>query len=249
MIIEAHFSDIQQKISEELNKAKYNVFVAVAWITDKSLWQILEKKAEDGVTVQVILVPDDINKHNNTDFDSFLKSGGQLFWDDHHHKFCVIDVKTVITGSYNWTYMANNRGPRENIVILSQNVEIAEQFSDEFKLLIRDADKLILPKEKELVYVDREVEKEIIKEVEVIVEVPVIKEVEKKIIKEVEKPIVVKEDVHKFKLYDKGGRIRCGKCHGNKLISDPKTPKNIKIYAMLHCKGCNTYYDKNGISI
>ena len=167
MEITAHFSDIQSNISVEIKKAKYNIFVAVAWITDKSLWTILEKKAEEGVVVQVILVPDEINKNNNTDFIRFLKSGGQLYWDDHHHKFCVIDVKTVITGSYNWTYMASNRGKRENIIILKQNSEIAEQFSDEFKILLKQSEQFHLPKEKEIVYLEREVEKEVIKEVEV----------------------------------------------------------------------------------
>ena len=167
MEISAYFSDIQANISEEIKKAKYNIFVAVAWITDKSLWIILEKKAEEGVVVQVILVPDEINKNNNTDFIGFLKSGGQLYWDDHHHKFCVIDVKTVITGSYNWTYMANNRGKRENIIVLKHNSEIAEQFSDEFKILLKQSEKYQLPKEKEIVYVDREVEKEVVKIVEV----------------------------------------------------------------------------------
>lgn len=44
MEISVHFSDIQANISEEIKKAKYNIFVAVAWITDKSLWAILEKK-------------------------------------------------------------------------------------------------------------------------------------------------------------------------------------------------------------
>ena len=45
----AYFSDIQASISEEIEKAKYNIFVAVAWITDKTLWTILETKASVGV--------------------------------------------------------------------------------------------------------------------------------------------------------------------------------------------------------
>jgi PLD-like domain len=166
MEISAYFSDIQKNISEEVKKAKYNIFVAVAWITDNSLWTILEKKAEDGVVVQVILVPDEINKNNNTNFIGFAKSGGQLYWDDHHHKFCVIDVKTVITGSYNWTYMANNRGKRENIIVIKQNFDIAEQFSDEFKFLLKQSEKYQLPKE--VIYVEKEVEK--IVEIEKVVE-------------------------------------------------------------------------------
>ena len=239
MEISAHFSNIQANISEEIKKAKYNIFVAVAWITDKSLWTILEQKADEGVVVQVILVPDEINKNNNTDFIGFLKSGGQLYWDDHHHKFCVIDVKTVITGSYNWTYMANNRVKRENIIILKQNSEIAEQFSDEFKILLKQSEKYHLPKEKEIVYVDREVEKEVVRIVE--------KEVVQVIEKEIE--VKVKEDINKFTTYVKGGKSRCGKCHSNKLIDNPKAPKNIQTRAKFYCKDCNTYYDINGISI
>ena len=99
MNISAHFSNIQAKIAEEIGHAKYNIFVAVAWITDKSLWTILEQKAEEGVLVQVVLILDEINKNNKTDFNKFVEDGGQLYWDEHHHKFCVIDVKTVITGS------------------------------------------------------------------------------------------------------------------------------------------------------
>jgi phosphatidylserine/phosphatidylglycerophosphate/cardiolipin synthase-like enzyme len=239
MEISAHFSDIQTNISEEIKKAKYNIFVAVAWITDKSLWTILEKKAEEGVIVQVILVPDEINRNNNTDFIGFLKYGGQLYWDYHHHKFCVIDVKTVITGSYNWTYMANNRGKRENIIVLKQNTEIAEQFSDEFKILLRQSEKYQLPKEKEIVYVDKEIEKEVLKIVEKEVVLVVEKEIE----------IKVKEDINKFTTYDKGGKSRCGKCHSNKLIEDPKAPKTIQNKVKFYCKACNTYYDNNGISI
>lgn len=239
MEISAHFSNIQKHISEEIKNAKYNIFVAVAWITDKSLWTILEERAKEGVVVQVILVPDEINKNNNTDFFGFLNSGGQLYWDDHHHKFCVIDLKTVITGSYNWTYMANNRGKRENIIILKQNSQVAEQFSDEFKIPMKQSEKYHLPKEKEIVYVDREVEKEVVK----IIEKEVIQVVERKV------EVNVKEDINKFTLYKKGGKSKCGNCHSNKLIEDPKAPKNIQNKVKFYCKVCNTYFDNNGISI
>lgn len=180
MELTAHFTDIQDKISSELSKAKYNIFVAVAWITDKSLWDILLKKSRDGVVVQIILINDDINKGTGVDFENFVKNGGQLYWDDHHHKFCVIDVKTVITGSYNWTYYAQNRVKRENVIVIKGATDIAEQFSDEFKLLLKQASRFELPKE--IVYI----QKEIIKEVEkkVIHKIPVVKNVvEEKVIK------------------------------------------------------------------
>jgi phosphatidylserine/phosphatidylglycerophosphate/cardiolipin synthase-like enzyme len=235
----AYFSDIQENISEEIKKAKYNIFVAVAWITDKSLWTILKNKVDEGLVVQVILVPDEINKSNNADLIDFLKSGGQIYWDDHHHKFCVIDVKVVITGSYNWTYMANNRGKRENVVIIKQNIELAEQFSDEFKSLLKQSEKYLLPPEKEVVYIEREVEKEVVK----VVEKEVIQLVEKKI------EVKVKENVNRFTVYMKSGKSKCGNCHSGKLIDYPKAPKSIQSLVKYYCKDCNIYYDFQGISI
>jgi phosphatidylserine/phosphatidylglycerophosphate/cardiolipin synthase-like enzyme len=241
MEIVAYFSDIQTSISDEIKKAKYNIFVAVAWITDKSLWTILETKAKEGVVVQVILVPDEINNNNSSIFDDFSRAGIQIFWDDHHHKFCVIDIKTVITGSYNWTYMASNRGKRENIVILKGNADIAEQFSDEFKLLLKGAQKHALPLEKEFIFIEKPIEREVVKIVE--------KEVIQYIDREVKVKVNVKEDVNKFTMYEKVGKFKCGKCHSNKIIIGPKAPKNIQSIARYYCKDCNTYYDANKMSI
>ena len=184
MELTAHFTDIQEKIATELSKAKYNIFVAVAWITDKALWDILIKKSKDGVVVQIILINDDINKGTGIDFESFVKNGGQLYWDDHHHKFCVIDVKTVITGSYNWTYYAQNRVKRENVIVIKGASDIAEQFSDEFKLLLKKSTRFELPKE--IIYIQKEVpvDREVIKEVEkkVIHKIPVVKKVVEEIV-------------------------------------------------------------------
>lgn len=62
--------------------------------------------------------------------------------------------------------MANNRGKRENIIVIKQSTEIAEQFSDEFKILLKQSEKYQLLKE--VIYVVKEVEK--IVEVEKVVE-------------------------------------------------------------------------------
>ena len=46
-----------------------------------------------------------------------------------HHKFCIIDIKLVIHGSYNWTGSAtyNNEA-----ITIAENRELAEKFSSEF---------------------------------------------------------------------------------------------------------------------
>lgn len=47
-----------------------------------------------------------------------------------HNKFCIIDNQIVITGSYNWTYYAENKN-WENILI-TKNSAIINQYRVEF---------------------------------------------------------------------------------------------------------------------
>ena len=47
-----------------------------------------------------------------------------------HQKFCIIDSKVVINGSYNWTYYAENHN-RENVVILD-NPLVVDFFLQDF---------------------------------------------------------------------------------------------------------------------
>jgi hypothetical protein len=51
-----------------------------------------------------------------------------------HNKFCVIDASTVITGSYNWSRQA--KANYENITVISEHPELAQQFLIEFETII-----------------------------------------------------------------------------------------------------------------
>ncbi|MBP0015297.1 MAG: DUF655 domain-containing protein [Roseofilum sp. SID3] len=59
-----------------------------------------------------------------------------------HHKFAVIDQKTVITGSQNWSKAANHKND-ETVLILT-NPTVAAHFDREFQRLYRSAN-LTLP--------------------------------------------------------------------------------------------------------
>ena len=52
-----------------------------------------------------------------------------------HHKFCIIDKKTLINGSYNWTYYAEYKN-MENIVILN-DIETTYAFNSEFNNIVQ----------------------------------------------------------------------------------------------------------------
>ena len=111
-MVEHYSHKIQNAIQKELFKANSSIKIAVAWFTNDLLFQPLLLKLGAGVSVELILNKDDINcsDDNEVDFDEFVKAGGVLRWNDTkqlmHEKFCIIDNRIVITGSYNWTNKA-----------------------------------------------------------------------------------------------------------------------------------------------
>lgn len=143
MQTEALFSNIADRISTELSQAESSIYIAVAWLTNRDLFNILVDKAKSGVTVQLLLSNDEINQNSSLDF-SRLKIGNSVAYlvgdgksDLMHNKFCVIDRRVVMTGSYNWSYKAEKNN-HENIVITTDDFELADQFIAQFKH-IRDS--------------------------------------------------------------------------------------------------------------
>lgn len=136
--IEVHFEDIQKQIIDQIRTSKFTIWVAVAWFTDKVLMRELYNQKQNGVNVRLVILEDDINRKNGFEFEKhfetkrILKEG--YFENIMHHKFCIIDLKTVIHGSYNWTTKANWN--RETISIETSR-ELAEKFSLEFQQLIK----------------------------------------------------------------------------------------------------------------
>lgn len=59
-----------------------------------------------------------------------------------HNKFCIIDLKTVIHGTFNWTNAANFNA--ETIDVTNDDRALAEQFSSEFLELKREAIKQMI---------------------------------------------------------------------------------------------------------
>lgn len=141
METEAVFDGIATRISYEVRKAKKSIFIAVAWFTNNSLFQDLVTKANNGCEVLLITSDDDINRNANIDFNTLVVGNSKIYRIGNgdsklmHNKFCVIDLNTVITGSYNWSNKAETN--HENIIITKGDSALALQFIEEF-IRIRD---------------------------------------------------------------------------------------------------------------
>lgn len=139
METQAYFEDIQHYLLKELHKARTSILVAVAWFTDKELYDVLCLKASGGVKVEVLLTNDSINKGGyGLNFDLLKSKNGSVKFIGNskniaslmHNKFCVIDSETILTGSYNWSKQAQKN--YENITVIRGNKELASQFIQEF---------------------------------------------------------------------------------------------------------------------
>lgn len=139
-IMKVFFQNIQSTLLNELESAKVSIEIAVAWFTNALLMECLLKKLSNGIKVSLILNNDEINNNSsNRDYiEQLISNGCKIHWINYpelmHQKFCIIDSKVVVNGSYNWTYYAENHN-RENIVILD-NPSIAQSFHKEFLAML-----------------------------------------------------------------------------------------------------------------
>ncbi len=136
---EAVFENIGSRIQQEIGNAQNTLHIAVAWFTNKNIFNAILEKAKSGIKVFLIVSDDIINSNSKIIYNEIEKYGGQFYRIGNsetelmHNKFCIIDSQIVITGSYNWSYKAENN--IENIIINEDGV-LAKQFIDEFNNIV-----------------------------------------------------------------------------------------------------------------
>jgi hypothetical protein len=143
MELKAHFSNIHKVIIHQLEQSQSEIVAAIAWFTDRDIFAVLCKKARSGIKVSVALIGDEINQGpGGLNFQRLSNFGGQVIFlpagsrdaPTMHHKFCVIDSATVITGSYNWSQKARTND--ENITIVTEAKDFAGSYLSTFDSLI-----------------------------------------------------------------------------------------------------------------
>lgn len=135
------FENIEKELSATISIAEKRIFVAVAWFTNSRLLDGLALVLERNVEVKILILDDILNRNEfGLDFGILTKLGNDVRFAKKalgtmHNKFCIID-DMVITGSYNWTYHANNNS--ENILMTDED-SVVNSYREEFDRLFCDA--------------------------------------------------------------------------------------------------------------
>ena len=143
MNIQVLFTNIRPKLVQHLSLATDEIRAAIAWFTDQTIAEVLVEAAQKGVKVSLIVENDEINHQSRIDYQTLQQHGIQIIWADvvtggkMHHKFCVIDRKKVLWGSYNWTYGGAIYN-KENLSIVEDDPDLAQLFLEEFNQLLEE---------------------------------------------------------------------------------------------------------------
>lgn len=136
---ESYFSPgtaCRSAILNQIKNAKSSLRICVFTISDNEIAEQIIQAHKRNISVKV-LTDNDKSFDKGSDIDRIHHAGVPVKIDrteSHmHHKFCVTDKATLLTGSYNWTRSAAERN-QENILITDQP-KVVKDFVREFDRL------------------------------------------------------------------------------------------------------------------
>jgi phosphatidylserine/phosphatidylglycerophosphate/cardiolipin synthase-like enzyme len=127
------YDNPQKEIIKNINQAETSINIAMYTFTDKEITLSLVNAQQRGVKVRVYLDRSQIE--STYSISRFLVQKGikvRISSNNYimHHKFAIIDNRLLLTGSYNWTFAANNKN-EENLMVID-DPEIIKIFQNQF---------------------------------------------------------------------------------------------------------------------
>lgn len=138
--------NIENIIIKNIRKTKKEIYVAMAWFTSKTLMDELNNLKRRGVDVKVIISD---AKENNyiQNFNKLSSVCNELkkvvipkiknkkYNNLMNNKYCIIDNKKVIDGSYNWS---NNAKYNLEHIIIIESKNVAKMYKNNFNKIYGD---------------------------------------------------------------------------------------------------------------
>jgi phosphatidylserine/phosphatidylglycerophosphate/cardiolipin synthase-like enzyme len=137
--IQVYFSPnggCQHAVISEIRKATQTIDIAMYYLSSKEIALALVKAREHNVRVRIVL--DQGQEIESASKSSYLVKHGfeiryHLGFGLMHNKFAIIDARTLITGSFNWTLTAEERN-EENLLVLTDEDTI-RKYEERFNYL------------------------------------------------------------------------------------------------------------------
>ncbi|MCD2348876.1 phospholipase D-like domain-containing protein [Clostridium guangxiense] len=143
MVRDGVFCENQKSIvTELLSTATKSVKIAVAWINFDDYREIFILLLQKKIKIRIAVNDDVANRKYSKNIKELTHLGAKIRfismpsnnkYEHHymHHKFCIIDNKLCISGSFNWTKNANDNN-YENLIV-SHDINLVNPYILEFK--------------------------------------------------------------------------------------------------------------------
>jgi phosphatidylserine/phosphatidylglycerophosphate/cardiolipin synthase-like enzyme len=127
--------DVARYMVNELRQAEKSIYFMAFSFTHEGIGSIMKKRFQDGLDVRGVFESRGADSPHS-EYASMQKLGMTVIKDTNkwsmHHKVIIIDGKTVITGSFNFSNNAA-RINEENALIIQGNREIAALYTKEWQ--------------------------------------------------------------------------------------------------------------------
>ena len=129
------------RLVDLVQAAQESVYFLAYSFTQDELAEALLERSQAGVNVSGVMEARQVESNTGSDYELFRDAGLDVRLDGNpnnmHHKVLIIDGRTVVTGSYNFSRSAEERNDENTLVI--HNPEIAALFLGEFQRLFTAA--------------------------------------------------------------------------------------------------------------
>jgi len=128
--------DCENAIVSSIRNARHSVKICVFTISENVISEEIIAAHKRGVAISIITDNDKVND-KGSDVRWLSSEGIRIRIDEAsshmHHKFCIVDKKVLLTGSYNWTKSAADHN-QENL-LLTEDPKMLKSYLNEFEKL------------------------------------------------------------------------------------------------------------------
>ena len=134
VMTKCYFNNIDYCIKNYLSNARSSVYIVVAWINTTLFEAEFNWLVQKNIQITILYNDDFINAKiiKKQDGIQYVPVKMPNKKNKMHNKFCVIDSRIVISGSYNWSRSANDNF--ENVIVTDEKIVVAKFLNEFYEL-------------------------------------------------------------------------------------------------------------------